>query len=131
VRDPSIDVVQRLDEVRSRLEAGDPLAVAAVAQIGDGLVQGCGSLVNIFNPAMIVLGGYFAALGQWFAPRLRAELDTEVFAPESGGCRIELSTLGFSAAVRGGALRATRHVFDDPGLVPFRADVDQVSGAMS
>ncbi|TQN45796.1 putative NBD/HSP70 family sugar kinase [Humibacillus xanthopallidus] len=131
VRDPSIDVVQRLDEVRSRLEAGDPRALAAVEQIGDGLVQGCGSLVNIFNPGMVVLGGYFAALGQWFAPRLRSELDTEVFAPKSGGCRIELSTLGFSGAVRGGALRATRHVFDEPGLVPYRADAGQLSGAMS
>ena len=131
VRDPSIDVVQRLDEVRSRLEAGDPVARAAVEQIGDGLVQGCGSLVNIFNPGMIVLGGYFAVLGQWFAPRLRSELDTEVFAPKSGGCRVELSTLGFSAAVRGGALRATRHVFDEPGLVPFRADVREISGARS
>ena len=131
VRDPSIDVVQRLEEVRGRLEAGDPLALAAVEQIGDGLVQGCGSLVNIFNPGTIVLGGYFAVLGRWFAPRLRTELDREVFAPKSGGCRIELSTLGFSAAVRGAALHATRHVFDDPGLVPHRATAAELSGVRS
>ena len=74
--------------------------------------------INVFNPAVLVLGGYFAALGEWLRGPLTSALATQVFAPNAGGCRIELSTLGFSAAVRGGALRALEPVFDDPTVVP-------------
>ena len=131
VRDPSIDVVQRLTELRSRAEAEHPRTLKAIDEIGENLVRGCGTLVNLFNPEVLVLGGYFAELGPWFLPRLEAGLAEEVFAPEAGGCRVELSTLGFSAAVRGGALQATRRVYDDPTVVPLRPAVDELSGATS
>lgn len=131
VRDPAVDVVQRLAELRTRAEAGHPRTLRAIEEIGDALVLGCGTLVNIFNPEVLVLGGYFAALGPWFRTRLEAELAAEVFAPDAGGCRVELSTLGFSAAVRGGALQAARRVHDDPSLVPLRPAVDEISGALS
>lgn len=131
VRDPSIDVVQRLTELRRRAEAEHPRTLRAIEEIGDGLVRGCGTLVNIFNPEVLVLGGYFAELGPWFGPRLERELAGEVFAPDAGGVAIELSTLGFSAAVRGGALQAARHVYTDPTVVPLRPAVVEISGALS
>ena len=120
VRDPSVDVVRRLEELRARAEADDERTLAAIHEVGDWLALGCGSLINIFNPEVIVLGGYFAVLGPWFAARLADDLQHQVFAPEAGGCRVELSTLGFSAAVRGGALRATQAVLENPTLAPVR-----------
>lgn len=129
VRDPSVDVVQRLEELRTRAEAGDKRTLRALHEVGDWLAAGCGSLVNVFNPEVIVLGGYFAVLGPWFAPRLSEDLDQQVFAPDAGGCHVELSTLGFSAAVRGGALQATHAVLDNPTLAPVQRDVDLKSGA--
>lgn len=131
VRDPSVDVVQRLEDLRARAEAGDERTLAAINQVGDWLAAGCGSLVNIFNPEVLVLGGYFAVLGRWFGARLGDELGQQVFAPDAGGCRVELSTLGFSAAVRGGALRATHAVLDDPTLAPVRREAPRASGATS
>jgi predicted NBD/HSP70 family sugar kinase len=128
VRDPSVDVVQRLEELRSRAEAGDKRTLRALNEVGDWLAAGCGSLVNVFNPEVIVLGGYFAVLGPWFGPRLSEDLDQQVFAPDAGGCRVELSTLGFSAAVRGGALQATHAVLDNPTLAPVQPDVDLKPG---
>ncbi|NHA69945.1 ROK family transcriptional regulator [Phycicoccus flavus] len=131
VRDPSVDVVQRLQQVRARAEQRQARTLRAIEQVGDALVRGCGTLVNLFNPEVLVLGGYFAELGPWFLPRLQAELAGEVFAPHAGGCRVELSTLGFSAAVRGGALRSTRRVYDDPTVVPLRPAADEMRGASS
>jgi predicted NBD/HSP70 family sugar kinase len=131
VRDPSVDVVQRLEDLRALAEAGDDRTLSAIDEVCGWLAAGCGSLVNIFNPEVLVLGGYFAVLGRWFGARLSEDLGRQVFAPDSGGCRVELSTLGFSAAVRGGALRATHAVLDDPTLAPVRGDVPRTSGALS
>lgn len=128
VRDASIDLVRRLGELRTRAEAGDRRTLSAIEQVGDWLVLGCGSLVNIFNPEVLVLGGYFAELGPWFSDRLSQELGQEVFARDAAGCRVERSTLGFSAAVRGGALRATQAVLDNPTLAPVQPVTGLSSG---
>lgn len=120
VRDPSVDVEQRLHVVRSRAADGDARTLEAIAEVGDWLVRGCGNLVNLFNPEVLVLGGYFAVLGQWFVPLLREGLREHVVAPAAGGVTVEVSTLGFSSAVRGGALRAAASVFEDPTLAPVR-----------
>lgn len=130
VRDPSVDLVKRLAELRDRAEAGDKRTLRAIDRVGEWLVAGCGSLLNIFNPDVLVLGGYFAVLGPWFRQRLLQDLPAHVFAPDSGGVRIELSELGFSSAVRGGALRATHAVLDDPTLAPLRTQPEQ-TGAIS
>lgn len=114
VRDPSLDVVQRLEALRGRAEAGDRRTLLALAHTGSWLCSGAGVLVNLFNPDVLVLGGYFAVLGPWLAEPLAQCLPERVFAPAAGGCRVELSTLGFSAAVRGGALEALARLFEQP-----------------
>jgi predicted NBD/HSP70 family sugar kinase len=130
VRDPSVDVVQRLEELRSRAEAGDKRTLRALNEVGDWLAAGCGTLINVFNPEVLVLGGYFAVLGPWFGPRVSEDIGQHVFAPDAGGCRIELSTLGFSAAVRGGALQATHAVLDNPTLAPVKKGIDLKPGVL-
>jgi predicted NBD/HSP70 family sugar kinase len=119
VRDPTVDLVDRLEELRRRAESGNKKTLRAIEAVGGWLVEGATSLVNIFNPQVLVLGGYFAVLGPWVTTALEEGLAAQVHAPEAGGCRVELSTLGFSAAVRGGAHHAIRSVFDDPTAVPL------------
>jgi predicted NBD/HSP70 family sugar kinase len=117
VRDPALDVLQRLEEVVARANVGDGRALEALAETARWTARGVGFLINIFDPEIIVLGGYFAVLGRWLTDPLRAALPERALAPEAGGCRLELSRLGFSAADRGGALRALSLVFADPTAV--------------
>ena len=77
---------------------------------------------------MVILGGYFAVLGRFLTEPMTAELRARVFGPDLAGARIVLSTLGFTAAVRGGAHVALESVFDDPTLVPV-SDVLPGTGA--
>ena len=77
-------------------------------------------LANALNPAAIVLSGYFAAVGHHMRPAIEARLPGGVLAPDAGGTRVELSTLGFTAAVRGGASVALEAVFADPTRVARR-----------
>jgi hypothetical protein len=75
-------------------------------------------LINVFNPAVVVLGGYFAVVGRFLMEPMTAELESRVFGPGLAGARVVLSTLGFTAATRGGAHVALESVFDDPTRVP-------------
>jgi predicted NBD/HSP70 family sugar kinase len=118
VRDPARDLETRLAEIAQRAADGDPRTLSALSRIGTALGTGAAVLINVFNPAVIVLGGYFAVLGEWLMGPLTAELEARVFGPGLAGARVVLSTLGFTAAVRGGAHVALESVFDDPTLVP-------------
>jgi hypothetical protein len=53
-------------------------------------------------------------------PAIEARLQAGVLAPQAGGTRVALSTLGFTAAVRGGAAVAVDAVFADPTRVARR-----------
>ncbi len=73
--------------------------------------------MNILNPDVLVLGGYFAVLGPWLKEPLERAIRDRVIAPDGGGCRVVRSELGFTAAVRGGAQISLDQVFLDPTLV--------------
>lgn len=126
VSDPSLDLEQRLDMIRRRAETGDRRTLDALAEVGAGLGVGASILINFVNPRVVVLGGYFARLGPYLLGPMMAELRSRVIAPDIGGCRVELSTLGFAAASRGGANVALEAVFGDPALVPVRSAVGSV-----
>jgi predicted NBD/HSP70 family sugar kinase len=128
VRDPAVDLEHRLAEIDRRAEAGDERALSALQQVGTGLGVGASILVNVFNPNAIVLGGYFAELGEHLIGPMTAELRARVVAPDLAGCHIELSTLGFTAAIRGGAHVALDAVLDDPTRVVARLPVTGTGG---
>jgi len=120
VRDPAMAIDDRLAELNRRASLGDTRTLDALAQVGAWLGVGAAMLANALNPAAIVLSGYFAAVGQHMRPALETRLRAGVLAPDVGGTRVELSTLGFTAAVRGGAGLALETVFADPTRVERR-----------
>jgi|tagenome__1003787_1003787.scaffolds.fasta_scaffold20866118_2 predicted NBD/HSP70 family sugar kinase len=121
VHDPSRDLGIRLAEIGERADAGDERTLAALTKVGTALGFGAAVLINLFNPQVIILGGYFAVLGRFLTEPMTAELGRRVFGADLAGARVVLSTLGFTAAVRGGAHVALESVFDDPTLVPATA----------
>jgi predicted NBD/HSP70 family sugar kinase len=121
VRDSSLDVEQRLAGITRRAEAGDARTLSALKDVGTWLGIGGAILVNILNPDVLVLGGYFAVLGPWLKEPLEKAIRERVIAPDGGGCRVVRSDLGFAAAVRGGAQISLDQVFVDPTLTETRA----------
>jgi predicted NBD/HSP70 family sugar kinase len=120
VRDPALHVDERLAELNRRADLGDTRTLDALAQVAGWLGAGAAVLVNALNPAAIVLSGYFAAVGEHLRPTLETRLRAGVLAPDAGGTRIELSTLGFTASVRGGAGLSLDAVFAEPTRVERR-----------
>ena len=125
VRDPAMDLAERMTELRRRAELHDGRTLRALQRLGSWLGTGAAMLVNVLNPEVLVLGGYFAELGPWLTDAVEQELAPRVVAAGTGGCRVELSTLGFTAAARGGAEVALDRVVSDPTL----ADRAGVGGA--
>lgn len=114
VRDPHRDLEERLALVTGRAAAGDTRTVEAIDRIAADLGLGLGLLVNVLDPEVMVLGGYFSHLGEALLSRVRAEVAGRVLAPHAGGCDVRLSRLGFTAAARGAAETVLDDVFTDP-----------------
>jgi predicted NBD/HSP70 family sugar kinase len=129
VRDPTLDLDQRTRIVRTRAEQRDRRTLDALHQIGTELGLGVSILVNLLNPAVVVLGGYFAALPEWLVEPIRNQVVANVLAPGAGGARVVGSRLGFTAATTGGALASLRRVLDDPTVVPARQVDDEEAPA--
>ncbi|HEY0450852.1 ROK family transcriptional regulator [Actinophytocola sp.] len=120
VCDPSLDLEQRLAMISRRADEDDPRTLEALELVGTALGLGASILVNVFNPRVLVLGGYFASLGDYLLEPMLSEMRARVLAADAGACRVELSRLGFAAASRGGAHVALEAVLDDPTLVAMR-----------
>ncbi len=121
VHDSSRDLETRLALIAARADAGDQRTLDALEEVGSALGTGAAVLINFVDPQVVLLGGYFAVLGRFLVEPMTAKLRRRVFADDLAGTRVVLSTLGFTAAVLGGAHVALESVFDDPGLVPVRA----------
>ena len=118
IRDPALDLDQRMRTIRTRAEQHDRRTLDALHKIGISLGVGVSYLVNLLNPAVVVLGGYFAALPEWLVEPIRNQVVAHVLAPGAGGARVVGSRLGFTAAPTGGALASLRRVLEDPTVVP-------------
>nr|NLI51405.1 ROK family transcriptional regulator [Propionibacterium sp.] len=119
LRDPARPIADRLLTLRARADAGDERTLAALAAIAERLATGLGILVDVLNPRMIVLGGYYGYFREYLLPALEAKLEARLI---DEGCRTLLATseLGLTASALGGALLSLEHVFDDPTVVAGR-----------
>jgi predicted NBD/HSP70 family sugar kinase len=115
VHDPALDLGARMRLLRERAERGDRRTLDALHGTGSALATGVSIVVNLLNPAVVVLGGYFAALPEWLIEPVRDQVVAATLAPGGGGVRIVGSRLGFAEAA---ALAGLRRVFDDPAIVP-------------
>jgi len=113
VRDTARALEDRLAEIRSRADHGDERTLAAIGTIAEGLGVGVSFLVDILNPRLVILGGYFAYLADRLVGPVSAYLAGRSMSSEAE-CAVKGSTLGLTSAARGGAHLALETVFRDP-----------------
>jgi glucokinase len=89
------------DQVGSR----DPRVTAVVQQAAEALGIGLANALNLLNPALVVLGGGVAQLGNPWLEVVARTARAEAF-PEAGRCRFELARAGYEAGAVGAALLA-------------------------
>ena len=111
----SIGALRRLSERDPRelaraAEAGDPEALAVWACYGSRLGVGITSLVYLFTPELVLLGGGLAGAAPHFLPALKREVETRVQAVSREGLRIEACALGNGAGRLGAARLALQRL---------------------
>jgi glucokinase len=85
---------------------GDPAALEALELIGSRLGVGIASLVNIFNPEVVVIGGSVVGAGELLLAPARAEVARRSLAPARDVVRIAAARFGVEAGMVGAALYA-------------------------
>jgi glucokinase len=91
---------------------GDSTAVEILDGIGRKLGAAIGSLVNIFRPQLVVVGGGFASAGDFLLGPARETMRREALPPSRDHVEIVRAELGTAAGLIGAALIA----YDEFGL---------------
>ena len=105
---------RKIEPLVKRARAGDARTLGVLAELGGWIGLGAANLANVFDPQVIILGGYFAVLREWILPAAQKALEAGTLAGAGGTPRLATSTLGFTAAAQGGAIHAIDRVMSDP-----------------
>lgn len=94
-----IDPKVIFDSARER----DKLAMEIIQVIGMDTAIGVGSLINIFNPEMFVVGGGIASAGVTYLDAIEKNLPDWTLRDSLDGTEVVLSKLGYRAGIFGAA----------------------------
>ena len=103
-----------VDQVIERAGHDDVTARRALDEHADWLAWGLASVINLFDPDMVVLGGMLARIHPFVAARLQGHLERLVMDEILAGVTVVPATLGRDAPVLGAAELAWNEVLDDP-----------------
>jgi predicted NBD/HSP70 family sugar kinase len=103
-----------VDRLLVEAAVGVPAALTALETTGRWLGVGLATLINVFNPELIVLGGLFGRLHPFLAASMEAELDRRALRPSRDRVRVVQSALGIDAILVGAAELAFEPMLSDP-----------------
>jgi glucokinase len=93
-------------ELVARAREGDTTALVAMDEIGRRLGAGIASLINVFEPELVVLGGGFATAGDLLLGPAREVIAVEALRPGRSIVRIVPAELGTRAGLVGAGMIA-------------------------
>ena len=94
------------NSVVSVMQGGDPVVRQVLEEVGVYLGMAIASVVNMTNPAAVVLGGYFAAVADFIIPVIERTIRENAMAPLCKDLRLLVSTFGQDAVPVGGVALA-------------------------
>ncbi len=104
-----------LEELLHRAEAGEGKTLNALSEVGRWLGIGVGNLVNLFNPDLVVIGGFYQPLFPFMADAIDSGAQEIALQPPWDLCSVVVSELGEDALLVGAAELALDEVLRDPG----------------
>ncbi|MGY1650169.1 ROK family transcriptional regulator [Geodermatophilus sp. SYSU D01119] len=102
------------DELRTRAEAGDPAARAALDGAAWALGVALAGVVNVLDIPTVVLGGHLAELTGLLRPQLEDHLARRVLSARWRRPVVDSGSAAPAAGATGAALRALDAVLEDP-----------------
>ena len=112
-----LDLPEQVAAVVQAVEAGDEVARRGLDEFAHWVGLGIANLIDLFDPDAVILAGTLHDLAPLIMPAVRASAAANSLPDSLQHCRVEASSLGFSAAALGGAIHAAERLFVDPPLV--------------
>jgi predicted NBD/HSP70 family sugar kinase len=103
-----------VDELIAAAMAGEIAAREGVERVGEWLGIGLASLVNVFNPTLVVLGGVLGRIHPLVAGDVEAVLDRRTLPASRQLVRVIPGSLGVNAPIIGAAELAFEPMLADP-----------------
>lgn len=95
---------------------GNRIAINSFEKIGRNLGIGLASLLNIFNPSLIVLGGEISVASEFILPKTYEELSKRTLSWALENTKIVVSKFGSDAVIMGGIAAVFQKVLTNPSL---------------
>jgi glucokinase len=93
---------------------GEAAVQQVLDDVGSYLGIGIASLLNAFNPSLVVLGGVLSLAGPYLLPRAQHEVEARALSAARAHVEIKLSAFKFDACVMGGASLIVREILANP-----------------
>jgi len=99
--------------------AGDPLANQLVREAAGHLAVAIANMLNVLNPAMVIIGGGLARVGELLLAPLRSAVRSRALLWSAASAQIVTSPLGSRAVALGAATLALESALADLKRFPF------------
>jgi predicted NBD/HSP70 family sugar kinase len=93
-----------MDDIIEAAIADDVLAIELIAQLGDNIGRGIASLINVFNPELVILGGGLLATGDYIGLPIKTAINKYSLSLVNNDTRLVHSQLGEDAGLLGACL---------------------------
>lgn len=103
-----------VETVLREADAGSPIALAALENVGRWLGRGLAGLVNVFDPRLVVLGGLFGRIHPYVIHTLEDALDHFAIPASRALVRVVPARLGVDAPLLGAGELAFEPLLADP-----------------
>ncbi len=100
-----------LEEIVMACNQDDTLAIECVSAVGEKLGKAVASLINIFNPELVILGGLLSTTNEYIRLPIKSSLNKYSASLVNNDTQLKTSKLGLSAGVMGACLLVRRTIF--------------------
>lgn len=106
--------------IKKAADLGDQQAIDSFAEAGAAMGQGFASLINIFNPEKIILGGPLSTAGAYLLPSIQHTVKRHSLPEIGQQSEVSLSTFGPDASLIGAIAIVVDDILWNPTLVERR-----------
>ncbi|MEL6821636.1 MAG: ROK family protein [Calditrichota bacterium] len=89
--------------MRVKYASNENAAIEVVEEGASMVAAGLASLINIFNPQRIIIGGGVSEAGDWYIEKIKREAFRRAMEPAQEGLEIVAARLGNKAGLIGAA----------------------------
>ncbi len=110
-----------IDSIEDAALAGDPLALQVAREAAENIGIAVAGLLNLMNPALVILGGGLTRLGELLLQPLRETVHRRTLVSSLTAAEIKTSELGPRAGAIGAATLVLKEALSNSSLFPRAA----------